>query len=40
MAPKVLVVLTSQDVMSKKPASQLSEAEKKQAQPTGWYLVS
>ncbi|KAK7701110.1 hypothetical protein SLS64_010442 [Diaporthe eres] len=38
MAPKVLVVLTSKDAMSKKPTSQLSEAEKKQAQPTGWYL--
>lgn len=40
MAPKVLVVLISKDAMSKKPTSQLSEAEKKQAQPTGWYLVS
>lgn len=40
MAPKVLIVLTSKDAMSKNPTSQLSEAEKKQAQPTGWYLVS
>lgn len=39
MAPKILVVLTSKNVMSKKPTSQLSEAEQKQAQPTGWYLV-
>lgn len=40
MTPKVLVVLTSKDYMSKKPTSELSEVEKKQAGPTGWYLVS
>lgn len=39
MVPKVLVVLTSKGLMSKKEVHELNKSELAEIKPTGWYLV-